>query len=129
MVKYGDKRLDIGMELARNSWFSMVFIGFHCIFRVLRCFLRTSRQIVATVLTYPLIRAKVLQQTMPSYSDTAFPKARRTVRKSMQIDENGQKMGKKKAVFVCLREVMQAVLASEGFSGLYRGGVKTSKSS
>ncbi|CAK9046232.1 unnamed protein product [Durusdinium trenchii] len=48
-------------------------------------------KIVATILTYPLIRAKVLQQTVPQHSQAAFP------------------------------EVMRRVLISEGVSGLYRG--------
>lgn len=48
-------------------------------------------KIVATILTYPLIRAKVLQQTSPGYAGTAFP------------------------------QVMKKVLMSEGFGGLYRG--------
>jgi len=48
-------------------------------------------KIVATVLTYPLIRAKVLQQTVSSYSGAAFP------------------------------EVMRSVLMTEGLGGLYRG--------
>eukprot|EP00439_Symbiodinium_sp_Y106_P015537 s7929_g2.t1 len=54
-------------------------------------------KIVATVLTYPLIRAKVLQQTAASvYSGQAFP------------------------------SVMRQILLLEGVGGLYRGMIAMS---